>query len=149
MPPIDANGLAVDIRRFGANVDVKFWADSDTTVRVRYYRCSKPGVLPILHSFRFEEEKGLPWQTDPLPGQVGVLTSSASYSKGQRPALYNPDGSYIGTPAQWLTGSTVANPPLTPSLTGESVECVLQRGLIPLLGAGRRQVFDGLDGTLI
>lgn len=95
------------------------------------------------------QERGLPWQIDPLPGQVGVLPSTNRYSKGALPLGWAPNGSYVGTPEQWLLGSEIEDePPLLWGFNGQSVDCAAQLRRKVLAGAGRRQTIDGYNDPL-
>jgi hypothetical protein len=125
----------------------QFWRDSSIVAPVRWYRC-QPGAaaLPLINSFSDEEEKGLPWRVDPLPGQVGMIGSTRVYDKGATPVKPVPNGTYVGTPEQWSIGSRVnVDLPLPCDLTGASVQCLFQLGAIGTLGMGRRQTFDGIN----
>lgn len=95
---------------------MRFWRDRDTVTKVRWYRVpADTPCLPIPHAFMRTD--WLPTKFEDNPGEgavlVGEYTRGGQYDKGALPVGWRPPTHYVGTPEQWLDGSTFpANPPL-------------------------------------
>lgn len=144
--PIDPNGCTVDIARTCFRTRMRPWKDDATEVRVRWSR-GTPGApdlhFPHLFGLDFLWDDRL--QLDPEPGQVGTLYTPRQYDKGRRPAIYAPNGTYVGSERQWAEGSTRGmDPVLHPTSSGPTLECLAQLGIAL---SGRPEPAQILDGS--
>lgn len=146
--PIDPNGCGLDVMRTCCRQRIKPYRDSDVTMLVRWYRVEGGPVLGIPTCFMSQWQRtfrGLGLQEpDPPPGRAGFLNDWRGYANGARPFWWAPNGTFVGSPRQWLEGSRFGvDPPLTPTPFGFSAECLAQTGVEPISHPSSSPVLDG------
>lgn len=95
----------IDVARVCGVYAAKFYRDDDRVQNIRYYRVPNgTPALPVPTLFGHPNWIMNNDEFEPDEGTAGVFQGQVSYSKGQRPALWSPDGHYCGPDTVFVNG---------------------------------------------